>query len=52
MAGENGVALGARRDNYDGTYEIELFVEKGKEQFPFLNYTCLVRKPIKMPELK
>ena len=30
MAGGNGVALGAKRDN---------FVEKGKEQFPFLNYT-------------
>ena len=28
MVGENSVALGARRDNYDGSYEIELFVEK------------------------
>ena len=42
MAGGNGVALWARRDNYDGSYKIELFVEKGKEQFPFLNYTCIV----------
>ena len=56
MVGENGVALGEGRDNYDVSHKIDakllLSEKKNKAQFLYCNFICFLYEPIKIHKLK